>query len=76
MSLDFSSFIVHVGNTTFLIKNEGNGSCVCVCAQALRDETTHDAPTTSEEEKEEEEIEEDEGRCSDELKHLMLQLTA
>jgi len=38
---------------------------VSVCAQALRDETAHDVPTTSEEEKEEEEIEEDEGRCSD-----------
>jgi len=44
-----------------------NGSCVWVCAQALRDETAHNAPTTSEEEKEEEEIEEDEGRCCDKL---------
>jgi len=51
---------------------EGNGSCVFVCAQALRDETAHDAPTTSEEEKDEEEIEDNEGRCSDKLQHLML----
>jgi len=49
-----------------------NGSCICVCAQALRDETAHDAPTTSEEEKEKEEVEEDEGRYSDKLQHLML----
>jgi hypothetical protein len=49
-----------------------NGSCVCVCAQALRDETSYDALTTSEEEKEKEEVEEDEGRCSDKLHHLML----
>jgi hypothetical protein len=49
-----------------------NGLRVYVCLQALRDETAPDAPTTSEEEKEEEEVEEDEGRCSDKVKHLLL----
>jgi hypothetical protein len=43
-----------------------------VRAQALRDETAPDAPTVSEEEKEEEEVEEDEGRCSGKIKHLLL----
>jgi hypothetical protein len=42
-----------------------------MCAQALRDETAPDAPTTPEEEKEQREVEEDEGRCSGKLKHLL-----